>query len=580
MTDDTGLPPDPLAATLAAALAAPASTVIPDEGEHDAGPSDMHEEAIDLDVVRACAGFDHSDTDNGQRLLRHFGRDLLVVAQEGVAGGDWAVWSGKHWDLAAGAARAAMTAQRLGGRIGLEAGFLDHTPQELKAIEKGKPFTRKKKDELSQDEQDLRQAAIDAVRALDNRKRSRRSFAVTSKNAGRIANLLAMAAPHLRRHPDDLNANPLKVACATHTLAFATEPDLECPEPDEVRLQAVLSATEGHNRDDLITGLIPVAYDPGAKAPKWLAFVGEFLRDPEKRRTVQQFAGLGLLGIPVQMLMFHHGSGANGKSVFLETLCRLLGDSIAVALPAESISGGGERSAGGPSPDIARLYGKRVLRVSELPPGKAVDIELIKRLTGGERMAVRSLFKGYFEFLPRAKAHWSGNDKPRLDGQDYATFRRLLLVHWDVTIPVERRRDIEVVVNEFLAEGPGILNWLIDGALDYLTGDGKQPQLYIAPSVSADTEEYRQQNDPIGQFLEACVVTDAMERVQASAVFDAFRTWCEVNGRYVPKTGSGLYKVMGARFGKPKEIRGRQHYEGVKLHNVPDRPARTTYHDG
>ena len=42
--------------------------------------------------------------------------------------------------------------------------------------------------------------------------------------------------------------------------------------------------------------------------------------DKNIRRTVQQYCGTGLLGVLLQRLMFHHGFGANGKSVFISVL--------------------------------------------------------------------------------------------------------------------------------------------------------------------------------------------------------------------------------------------------------------------
>ena len=33
-------------------------------------------------AVEYCAEFDHSDTDNGKRLVTHFGTDIVVIAQE------------------------------------------------------------------------------------------------------------------------------------------------------------------------------------------------------------------------------------------------------------------------------------------------------------------------------------------------------------------------------------------------------------------------------------------------------------------------------------------------------------------
>jgi putative DNA primase/helicase len=397
--------------------------------------------------------------------------------------------------------------------------------------------------------------------------------------------MLGRAAPHLRLSPDRLNAEPLKVATLEHTLLFdgarlclapgeanpVTVGHIDVDSTDERYAQiyeSTMTATPGHSRADYITALLPVVFDPRATCPKWDGFLLEYMPDDDRRRTLQVFTGLALLGVPIQRLMFHYGTGANGKSVFLETVSRVMGTSFAVSMPAESISGGGARNAGGASPDIVRLFGKRFLRVSELPPGRPVDIELVKRLTGGENIAVRGLYEGYFEFLPRAKAHWSGNDKPTMDGSDYAIFRRLLLMHWSVTVPEHRRRDIELVVGDFIEEAPGILNWMIAGALDYLANG-----LFVAEAVAADTEEYRQEMDPVGQFFAACVVEAPGEKVQADRFFQSYNAWAQVNGVNEMKSSNKFGRLAKRRYRKT-ETGGRNFYLDIALDKVPEIPAR------
>jgi putative DNA primase/helicase len=309
---------------------------------------------------------------------------------------------------------------------------------------------------------------------------------------------------------------------------------------------------------------VPHNYDPKAKAPKWQAFLDRCLPEPEKRRTVQSFTGAGLLGDSLQRLMFHYGLGANGKSIFLETVTRVLGDSFAIGLPPESIVGGGDRNAGGASPDLARLFGKRMVRVLELPEGKALNEDLIKRLTGGERFPVRTLFKGYFEFENKAKPHMSGNAFPRVDGTDAGIWRRLLVVHWKQTIPVGERREFKDLLGDFLAEGPGILNWLIEGARDFLENG-----LYVAPEIESATDQWHAESDPIGEFFKDCVV-DVPEAENAtltpSEAYAAYVAWSGYNAKHV-KTQTKFGSEMVKRY-RREQSNGRR-YVNCGLRNVP-----------
>jgi putative DNA primase/helicase len=80
-------------------------------------PDDDMPEAL----LEECALLEESDTDNGLRLIKYFGRDQLVRAETEVAGGNFLVWTGTHWDIEGGAAKVSLLAQRVGLLIEREA---------------------------------------------------------------------------------------------------------------------------------------------------------------------------------------------------------------------------------------------------------------------------------------------------------------------------------------------------------------------------------------------------------------------------------------------------------------------------
>jgi putative DNA primase/helicase len=529
-------------------------------------------------AIRDCLDLDKSDTDNAKRLLRYFGNNLLVLAQEGVSGGDFLCWTGTHWDWGGGVAGAAKVAQKVGDMICLEADALVNSKAEAAAIEAGKAAAAELKalgpEAAAAEGNKLRVAELKdlivgmkaAQLALAARRKTRRTNGVAAKNGPRIRAMLDCAAPHLRRAPEEFNADPLVVVTQTHTLRFMREVDLECPDPDVTRYRWSLQATLGHRREDLVLAAVPVDYDPTFAGPKWDAFIARFQPRPAKARTVQQFSGVGLTGLPVQKLMYHVGRGANAKSTFLEAYTRALGPSFAVGLPAESVAGTGERGPGQASPDLARLFGKRVLRVLELKPGAPLQIEIIKRLTGGEKIPVRHLNKGFFEFQPRAKVHMSGNDYPRLDGSDGGMKRRLLVAEWTEVIAEHEQKDLEEVVADLLTEAPAILNWLIEGALDFLNNG-----LVVAEEIAASTADYFNDMDPCEMFVKAHLVDEPGENVQARVMYRAYLAWsAAATKKPMSETRfSGTMKKKGY-----KRADGRLHmYLNVRLVDVPVLPV-------
>ena len=566
------------------ALAGPAPDGQDDEPPHagvddTAEPSDMRQDGVDADVVAACAKLDQSDTDNGTRLLQHFGRDMLVVETENVASADWVTWAGDHWDAATGNDGALRYAQRVGGRIALEADYLAHTPKELIVLSMADHLGKSNPDTLSAADRATLDRAKGITAALDRRRSSRRAFGVTSKNQARIVNMLRMAAPHSTRKPDAFNADPLLTAVEGHTLRFVRdtstvrERDPECPDPDVERyverevVTACVEAISGHDRAHLITKLLPVRYDPAAACPRWTAFLEEYQPDPELRRMVQVYSGLGITGVTLQKVVYHHGSGANGKSVFMETLMRLCGP-LGADLPAASLTGDNRSTGAGASPDLAMLQGARIVRVAELPANEPVKEELSKLLTGGERMPVRNLFKGFFRFTPVFKAHLSGNGLPRIDGTDEGIWRRMCVATWPREVPVEKRRELNEVVNEFVAEGPGILNWLIEGVLIFLR------EGFIVPEAArAATQHYRDEMDPVGQFKTECVAPSPSRNVQATDLYEAYVSWSMANAK-VPKNATAFGKIMKLKMAWKKA--SVMIYTDCRLHSVPDRPRTDT----
>lgn len=553
-----------------------------DEAEGSEAPSETlggaggRTGAIDMAVVRECSALDHSDTDNGRRLIAHFGADLRVFQTSGERNAGFVVWGGTHWNLDTGKDAAFAMAQQVGGLIALEADFLAQTPAEARAIEEGEAaaatlagMDARRGEWTDADKATARRLsrAVDdgeaARDALDRRKVARRKFGVSSKNAARLKAMLECAAPMLLTPPEAFNRDPLVVATRTHTLRFRRTPDLECPDPDVARWTAECIASECHRREDLITRIIDLAYDPAAACPRLDEFMARFLPVEPVRRFVQVTSGLGLLGSTVQKLVFHYGEGANGKSVYLQTIANVLG-AVASTLSPDAITGSNQRQGNQASPELARLFGKRFVRVSELPEGVPLQEELVKRLSGGEDIPVRNLFQGIFDFHPEFIGHMSGNGYPRIEGTNNGIWRRMAVVHWPVTLAEDEQKPFDEVIDGFRREYPGILNWLVQGALIYLA-EG----LYVPPEVTAATKEYRDEMDPIGPFCEACVEVFPDGIVQAREMYEAYVSWAMANGvKPIHETRFG--KTMKTRF---KRDDGRiRYYHDCRLHDVPTRP--------
>lgn len=472
-----------------------------DEGVADDGPP------VDEAALRLAVNEPQNDIGNANRLRHHFGADLCFGREVG-----WHVWTGTHWDMDGGRGAAERYAHWTASRIVLEA-------------------------------REMRPAPHEDAEAFGKRRAGRRKFGISSGNRARTVAMIQQAEPYLSVSPEVFDADPLLVAVRNGALRFVREPDPECPDPDTPRWRWSVRF-EPHQREHMVTKLMPVDYDPDATCPRFLAFLERMQPKADVRRFLQVFHGLCLTGRTVQALVFNYGGGANGKSTFVNVLCDLMG-SYSQNLSAESLTGQGQRRGDQATPDLARLPGARMVRVSELPRGEPLKEALVKMLTGGEPMSVRHLNKGFFDFLPIFKAVMSGNDKPKITGTDNGIWRRMRLVPWNVVIPEAERREMGEVLAEFAAERSGILNWLLEGACAFLVGGLTTPD-----EITEATAEYREEMDPIGSFIADCVGRSppAENRsVTARAMYDAYvawsranakRTWSETNfGQVLPAKG-------------------------------------------
>lgn len=488
-------------------------------GDDDSAPPEPPEgEAPEPETLAYCARLEQNDTDNGARLLAHFGDAVLHVREVG-----WHIWTDRTWKREGGEEAVTTYAQRTAKRIHAEVPLLEHMPHEAALITAAEPLRRKPFTELQPADKDAIGAADDAIGALKGRRRSLHKHATTSGNGGRISAMIAQALPHKSVGPKDLDADHMKFNCENVTLQFSKIEDPEDPGGEHPNYCLKVEAL-AHDRAHLITKSAPVVYDPAATCPKFMAFVERCQPNADARRFLQVYHGIALTGLTGhQCFIYNYGSGANGKSTFVEALAALWGG-YSDMLNAESLTGQGQRRGDQATPDLAELPGVRYLRISELPRGEDLKEALIKSLTGGEEIKVRHLNKGFFKFWPCFKAAMSGNDKPRIGGLDNGIWRRLRLVPWEVTIPEDERRPMNEILAEFEAERAGILNWLIAG-LDLYMREG----LITPDAITVATADYREAMDPIGAFITDCVVREEGRSVTARDLYHAFDDWCDAN---------------------------------------------------
>ena len=126
-----------------------------------------------------------------------------------------------------------------------------------------------------------------------------------------------------------------------------------------------------HRREDYMTKITAVAADEDCAIPLWTAFLDTVTAgDKELQSYLQRVAGYCMTGVTTEhALFFLYGTGANGKSVFLNTLRGIWGSYAAVASMTTFIETRYEQHP----TDLAMLVGVRMVITQEVERGQITD---------------------------------------------------------------------------------------------------------------------------------------------------------------------------------------------------------------
>lgn len=409
--------------------------------------------------------FNLTDMGNGERLAHHHGQDIRYC----YPNSSWYIWDGSRWkvDKSGEIERLAKDTTR---RIYIEAGH------------------------CQDDEQ--RQAIVKHARSSESRYR-KLAMIDMARSEDEIPVLL-----------DDLDADGWLLNCLNGTLDLRTG-DLH-----------------PHRRQDMITKIVPVNYDPNATLDLWDRFLDTTTQGNEEfLGFLQRAVGYSLTGnTGEEVLFFIHGPTAAGKSTFVEAIKSVMGD-YAVTADFEVFLQK-YRDLGSPRNDVASLAGSRLVVSIEVQEGRRLAEGLVKMLTGGDTVRARFLYHESFEFSPEMKLWLCANHAPKVRADDSAIWRRILKLPFEHIVP-EDERDPEVkatLKNPDIA-GPAILAWAVQGCLRW-----QEYGLEIPEIVKQATAAYRKEMDILEAFIEDCCIIQPGVSVSKKDLYNEYKQWCEESG--------------------------------------------------
>jgi putative DNA primase/helicase len=418
-------------------------------------------------ATTSAKSFPLTDAGNGERLLAWLGGDIRHTAGRGVM-----VYTGSHWEQD--------TLNKLDKELLLCLRDMQQQGEEkrLAGLTLG-----------NTDMVDLAEAEI--------------NFAVRCENKTRFENAKEMAKIGSSIDDDEFDTRPYLLSCSNGTVDLRT---------GELR---------PHQREDYLTHCLGFNYDPETKAPLWEKTIKDiFVNHPELVNYVQVLCGYIATGsMRENIVVICHGTGANGKSLMWSTIEYILKPLTRTT----SFSTFEKRQSGSASADLAQLAGARLVLCQEGETGAVMAESLIKRISGRDTITARHLYRPPMEFKPSFTVVLATNHLPQIRGQDDGLKRRLKIIPFDrFFLPEERDNHLDWKLQD---ESEGILNWLVQGAMQYHTQQG----LGEDPIVAETTSDYFMSADILEGFIGDIVTEHPGSVISYQELLNKYVVWAQLN---------------------------------------------------
>lgn len=374
-----------------------------------------------------------------------------------------------------------------------------------------------------------------------------KGYVIQRRASKNITATLKESRPMLEITPQDLDANPY----------------LLCTPDATYDLRLGMAGAREHSPEDFITKITTVS--PGDKGKQiWLDCLDTiFCGDQALIDYVQMICGLAAIGkVEVEALIIAYGCGRNGKSTFWNSISRVLG-LYSGNISADTLTFGCRRNV---KPEMAEVKGKRLLIAAEMQEGARLNDSTVKQLCSTDDIFAEKKYKDPFSFSPSHSLVLYTNHLPKVSASDDGTWRRLIVIPFNAKI--EGKSDIKNY-GDYLYQNAGesILAWVIEGAKKVIDLGYKIP---VPATVQKAIDDYRNQNDWFGNFLdEKCEVGDTY-RESSSALYQSYRNYCMDTNEYVRSTADFYTAMDGAGF-RRISAKGKRYFAGVRL--KPDTDA-------
>lgn len=312
-----------------------------------------------------------------------------------------------------------------------------------------------------------------------------------------------------------------------------------------------------HRKEDYIQTCIPWAYSQKAQCPELMrcldTYFGKDYDGDLKIAALQEYFGYCLMPhARYKKALLCIGESDCGKSTIPYLLRQLLGGENIAAVSVEHMDDDRKR---------APLLGKLVNLLTELTSDALIADGGFKTLVSTEEpILFDPKHLAPVMDIPICKHVVVANKKPRINDKSNATYRRLLLIHFNHVIPAAEQDT--TVWDRLKAEIDGILSWALEGACRLYENGGK-----FSDPGAAEIAEYRNEQNPMLTFLEHYCERDQFADTRTSVFIEKFKS--AIPGRWSASSILDMAREVGLEVEKYATSEGAgakyRHVKGIRI---------------
>lgn len=274
------------------------------------------------------------------------------------------------------------------------------------------------------------------------------------------------------------------------------------------------SGLRNFDPQDFLTNQLPFEYNESASCPQFYQFLLQVLPDDSCRLVLQEYIGYIFSNLNLEKILILTGTGSNGKSVFFNIICALIGTDNLLNYSIGTFDKDYNR---------ARLKDKLLNFSSE--KGSDLDPDTLKLLISREPLQARELYKESFNLHIITKFIINTNEYPKITEHSDAFFRRQILIPFKVKI-LDSEKDIHLADKIITSELSGIFNWALEGLKRLLRQQSFTYSLIIEEAVN----EYRKQSDSVALFIEDKNLVTSTNKKTVADLYKDYKNFCLDDG--------------------------------------------------